>query len=70
MNKYQQLDVPTGADFVVIARGVYHGISAVSEPVVLLLLGSVAVMLYAAGRITPLRKWQNQRQTGAHKGNQ
>jgi alpha-tubulin suppressor-like RCC1 family protein len=54
-NKYPQLDVPTGADFVAIARGVYHGISAVGEPVVLLLLGSVAVMLYTAGRSTPSR---------------
>jgi hypothetical protein len=44
--KYQQLDMPVGKDVVAIARGVYRSIAFVGEPVVLLVLGLVAVILF------------------------
>jgi len=46
LSKYQQFDISVGKDVVAIARGVYRGIAFIGEPVVLLVLGLAAVVLF------------------------
>jgi alpha-tubulin suppressor-like RCC1 family protein len=65
LNSSQQLDIPAGADVVAVARGVYHGVSAIGEPVVLILLGLVAIILYATGRGWPSGSHKNGKIRGA-----
>ena len=50
IGKYPEFDTPISKDYIAIARGVYHGIVYIGEPVVLLLLGMAAFVLYRGGR--------------------
>ena len=53
VSKYPPFDISLGKDFVAIARGVYHSIVFVGEPVTLLLLSLVALVLWRCDLSTP-----------------
>ena len=43
---YKQFDTFTSRDFLAVARGIYYRVAVLGEPVILLLLGFLAVLLY------------------------
>ena len=62
---YKQLDTFTSRDILAVARGIYYRVAVLGEPVILLLLGFLAFLLYKG--LPPMPKVLNNGHNHDHK---